>query len=140
MAQASRTETWDAPIEKIYDVIIKYEDYPQFVTGVDGIEVLSNDESGAQVKYSLNIIKKFSYILKLTHERPNKVSWSFESGDLFKANDGGWVLKDLGNGQTEVTYSLEVAVKGFAPKSIVNGLTSKNLPAMMKAFHDRAKA
>lgn len=140
MANASRTEIWEEPIEKIYDVIVDYAAYEDFVTGVSAIDVLEQDENGARVQYSINVIKKIKYTLKLTHERPTRVSWTFEGGDLFKQNDGYWNLKDLGDGTTEVNYYLEVDVKGFAPKAIVNGLTTKNFPAMMQSFHDRVKA
>jgi coenzyme Q-binding protein COQ10 len=139
MPQATRTETWDAPIEKIYDVITNYENYPNFVDGCSSVEILEQTELGARVEFGLNLIKKFKYILELTHERPNRVKWSFESGAIFKMNEGLWELKDLGDGQTEVTYSLEVAVKGFAPKTIVNTLTSKNLPAMLNSYHEQCK-
>lgn len=139
MAQVKKTEVWDAPIEKIYDVLIDYNSYPEFVTGVDEIEVLSQDESSARVKYSLNIIKKVSYILSMKQKRPESINWTLESGDLFKQNDGSWFLKDLGDGKTEVTYGLEVNIKGFVPKSIVSALTTKNLPAMMEAFEKRVK-
>ncbi|EQC46381.1 polyketide cyclase/dehydrase [Bacteriovorax sp. BSW11_IV] len=139
MAKAQRTETFDVAIDKIYDVIVNYKSYPEFVDGVSSIEVLEQNEAGARVKYSLNLIKKFSYILKLKHEKPNRVSWTFESGDLFKLNNGSWDLKDNGNGTTEVTYSLEVDVKGFVPGAIVNKLTESSLPAMMKSYNKRAK-
>ena len=102
-------------------------------------EVLSQDETSARVKYSLNIIKKVSYILAMKQKRPESINWTLESGDLFKQNDGSWFLKDLGDGKTEVTYGLEVNIKGFVPKSIVSALTTKNLPAMMEAFEKRVK-
>ena len=137
MAQVKKTEVWSAPIQKIYDVLTDYQSYADFVTGVDEIEVLSKTPTSARVKYSLNIIKKVSYILSMTQKAPNSIEWVLESGDLFKQNDGSWSLKDLGNGETEVTYGLEVNIKGFVPKSIVSALTTKNLPAMMKAFQDR---
>lgn len=139
MPEATRTETWDAPIEKIYEVITKYENYPDFVDGCSAVNVLDFNEDGARVEFSLNFIKKFKYILALKHEKPNKVSWEFESGDIFKKNSGSWELNDLGNGKTEVNYGLEVAVKGFAPKSLVNTLTSKNLPAMLASYHKQCK-
>ena len=140
MAVANRTEVFDVDINKLYDVITDYAKYPEFVDGVDSIEVLEADDSGARVKYSINLIKQFSYVIKLKHEKPNKVSWTLESGDIFKSNIGGWDLKDLGEGKTEVTYSLEIGLKIFAPKMIVNKLTSSNLPTMMKAFTNRAKS
>ncbi|MBT3583925.1 MAG: hypothetical protein HN509_03380 [Halobacteriovoraceae bacterium] len=139
MAEASRTEIFDVDIETLYAVITDYASYPQFVDGVSGTQVLEQTESGARVEYSLNLIKKFKYILKLTHSAPSSVSWVFESGDLFKQNNGSWKLVDLGDGRTEVTYGLEIDIKGLAPKAIVNSLTSKNLPAMMESYHARAK-
>ncbi len=140
MALANRTEIMDIDINKLYDVIIDYAKYPDFVDGVDSIEILEADENGARVKYSINLIKQFSYIIKLTHQRPNKVTWTLESGDIFKSNVGGWDLKDLGDGKVEVTYSLEIDFKIFAPKMIVNKLVSSNLPQMMKAYYNRVKA
>ena len=139
MPQAKRTETWDAPIEKIFDVITKYEDYPQYVEGCSSINILSQSDGESRVEFGLNFIKKFKYILVLKEERPNKISWSLESGDIFKKNEGSWEFKDLGDGRTEVNYGLEVEIKGFAPKKLVNTLTEKNLPAMLQSYHDRCK-
>lgn len=140
MASVSRTETFDVEIEKLYNVIVDYNSYPDFVDGVSTINVLEQTESGARVEYGLNLIKKFKYVLSLSHSRPTSVSWEFESGDLFKKNNGSWDLVDLGNGQTEVTYSLDVDVKGFVPKSIISKLTDSSLPAMMKSYRERAAA
>ncbi|ATH07755.1 hypothetical protein BIY24_07285 [Halobacteriovorax marinus] len=140
MASVSRTETFDVEIEKLYDVIVDYNSYPEFVDGVSSINVLEQSEDNARVEYGLNLIKKFKYTLSLSHKRPTSVSWEFESGDLFKKNNGSWELVDLGNGQTEVTYSLDVDVKGFVPKSIISKLTDSSLPAMMKSYRERAAA
>ena len=137
MPQATRTEIWNAPIETVYNVLQDYDAYPEFVDGCSSTNVLSKDESGAEVEFGLNLIKKFKYILELTHNHPNSISWKFKSGDIFKKNDGSWQLKDLGDGKTEVHYTLEVEIKGFAPKAMVNSLTEKNLPAMLKSYHDR---
>jgi ribosome-associated toxin RatA of RatAB toxin-antitoxin module len=139
MAQASRTEIVDIDISKLYETIIDYAKYPDFVDGVSAIKVISQTEDSAKVEYSLNIIKTFKYIVNTKQEKPTRVSWTLDSGDLFKKNNGEWKLKDLGNGKTEVTYSLDLDFKLFAPSSILTSLTDKNLPSMMKAFFDRAK-
>lgn len=140
MATASRTEVVDVDINKLYDVIVDYARYPEFVDGVSSTKVLSQNETTAKVEYSVNMIKSFKYVLATTQSRPNKISWVLESGDLFKKNDGNWTLKDLGNGKTEVTYSLEVDFKMFAPNAILSALTEKNLPVMMQSFFKRAKS
>jgi len=131
MAAAERTEVYDIEINKFYSVITDYNSYPEFVEGVSEINIIEQDDNGARVEYSLNMIKKFKYIIKLEHEKPNKVSWNLESGDLFKLNNGHWHLEDMGDGSTKVTYSLEVNFKGFAPKMVVDKLVANNLPAII---------
>ena len=139
MPSANRTEIFDADINNVYETIIDYDSYPDFVDGVSSVDVLEKNEEGARVEYALNLIKKFKYTLRMEHNRPNGISWSFESGDIFKKNSGSWELKDLGDGRTEVTYNLDLDIKGFVPGGIVKKLTSSSLPAMMDAYHERAK-
>ena len=142
MAKASRTEVFDIDINRLYDVIVDFESYPDFVLGVNDIKVHDMTETSGVVEYSIDMIKKLNYQLDMEMSRPNKVAWTFKKGDRFKINDGGWDLKDLGDGKTEVTYSLEIEVKGFIPgaKMIVNKLTETSLPSMMKSFYERAKS
>ncbi len=139
MAQATRTETWNLPMGAIYQTIVDYASYPEFVKGIDQVEVLQNDEEGARVEYALNLIKKITYTLKLTHCPPGRVDWELESGSLFKQNRGSWELADLGGGQTSVTYRVEIQIKGFFPRSIAQQLTHKSLPSMMESFRKRAE-
>jgi coenzyme Q-binding protein COQ10 len=140
MAKAERTEVFDVPVDKFYKAIIDYKAYPSFVDGMKSIEVQSESADGATVKFCLNIIKEIAYTLKLSHKPNKEVSWSLTSGDMMKVNNGKWTLKDLGNNKTEVTYSLEVELKGFIPGlgMIEKTLVSTNLPASMKAFGKRA--
>lgn len=139
MAQGQQTKVFPVNIEKFYEAIIDYGAYPKFIPGVNETKVLEQDENGARVEYAVNVIKKFSYIVKLKHDRPNKVSWTLESGDLFKSMDGSWELKSLSENETEVTYTVGIDFKLFAPKMVVNTLVKKNLPEVMEAMFDQAK-
>ena len=140
MARAERTEVFDVPVEKLYQAIIDYKSYPKFVDGMKSVEIQKESSDGATVKFNLSLIKEISYTLKLNHILNKEVSWSFVSGDLMKINNGKWLLKDLGQARTEVTYSLEVELKGFLPGlgMIEKTLVSTNLPSNMKAFAKRA--
>lgn len=140
MPKVERTEIFDSPIEKIYDVIVDFASYPQFVPGVDKIIVLDGSKDQTRAEYQINIIKNFKYIIKIKHQKPTTVSWTFESGDLFKKNDGGWSLKKIDENKTEVTYYLDVEFKIFAPKMIVDKLVAGNLPQMMQSFAKRVKS
>ncbi len=139
MARAERTEVYDVSPENFYRAIVDYRSYPEFVEGVRSIDVQSESTDGATVKFNLSLIKEISYVLKLSHRPNQEVSWSLVSGDLMKVNNGRWTLKDLG-GKTEVTYSLEVELKGFFPGlgMIEKTLVNTNLPLTMKAFAKKA--
>jgi coenzyme Q-binding protein COQ10 len=136
--KASRTEVFNLSAEELFNTIIDYESYPKFITGVSKIEVISKNDTSALVKYHVDMMKKFEYIINLSMNRPTKVSWKFVEGDLFKENNGGWDLKDLGNGKTEVTYTVQAKFKMLVPSMVVNKLVGSSLPAMMKEMHDEA--
>lgn len=139
MASAERVEVFDAPIENVFKVLTDYESYPDFMDGVKSVEILSGDAKKAKVKYNLDIIKKFTYTLDLVAKENESISWTFDSGDLFKKNNGKWTLKDLGDGTTEVTYSIDIDFKMMVPGMISKKLVSSNLPSMMKQVCKRAK-
>ncbi|MFP5384728.1 MAG: type II toxin-antitoxin system RatA family toxin [Bacteriovoracia bacterium] len=140
MARAERTEVFDVPQDKFYKAIIDYKSYPGFVDGVESVDVKNESQAGAEATMNLNLIKKISYTIKLSHKPNQEVSWSLISGDMMKVNNGKWTLKALGENKTEVTYSLEVELKGFLPGlgMIEKTLVNTNLPLTMKAFAKRA--
>ena len=140
MAKAEKTEIFDVPADKFYKAIVDYKSYPQFVDGVESVEIKNESIDGATVTMNLNLIKKISYTIKLNHTPNKEVNWSLVSGDMMKINNGKWTLKDLGQARTEVTYSLEVEFKGFLPGLglIEKTLVNTNLPLTMKAFAKKA--
>lgn len=139
MANAERVEIFDAPVENVFKVLSDYASYPDFMDGVKSVEILSTKSDSTKVKYNIDIIKKFTYTLDLVAKENKSVSWTFDSGDLFKKNNGKWDLKDLGDGTTEVTYTIDIDFKIMVPGMISKKLVSSNLPSMMKQVCKRAK-
>lgn len=142
MASEQKTQIMNAPVDKIYKVLSDYEAYPEFMDGVTKVEVLSRDGNKVNARYSLNMIKKFTYTLDLVEVENKSVSWTFDEGDIFSVNSGSWDLKDLGDGTTEVKYSVEVdiKIKMLGAGMITKQLTKIQLPAMMKSVEERAKS
>lgn len=138
MATVERTEIFEIDINRFYDVVVDYVSYPEFIDSVSHVEVLEQRDDFSLVKYSLNLIKEFSYTLELEQKKPNSVIWTLKSSDIFKFNNGFWWLEDLGNGKTSVTYGLDVAFRGFVPKMVISKLVAGNLPSMMKSYYQRA--
>lgn len=139
MASAERTEVFDVEQEKVFKVLSDLENYPDFMTGVEKVEVLESKGNQIKARYDLNLIKKFSYTMNHTIEAPNKISWSLVSGDFMKRSDGSWELKDLGDGKTEVSYKVDIDFKVMVPGMISKKLVSSNLPSMMKSVQEKAR-
>lgn len=140
MAVAQKITIMDASVEKIQEVLTDYESYPDFMDGVSNVEILSDDDTSVKAKYSLNIIKKFTYTLDHKVE-PGKISWSFVDGDIFSVNEGTWTLKDLGDGTTEVTYDIEIEIKikMMGVGMITKKLVKTSLPGLMREIEQRAQ-
>ncbi len=139
MAGASREEIFDIAAERYYEALLDYAHYPDVLPEVDAIEVLAFTETTARVQYAIQVVKSFTYILKMTQKRPQSISWELESGSFFKKNSGRWQIESLGPERCKVTYSLDVEFKIFAPAAITNKLVAVNLPRMMQAFFAHAK-
>ncbi|NRA67871.1 MAG: SRPBCC family protein [Pseudobacteriovorax sp.] len=140
MAGANREETFNVSAEKFYAALIDYENYPKILPEVDGIRVLEKSESSAKIEYSINLVKKLTYILNMKHSKPTRIEWELDSGSLFKVNSGSWDISVVDDDHCHVKYNLEIAVKMFAPKAITNKLVAVNLPRMMKTFYEHAKS
>lgn len=139
MASVQKIETYDVPIEKFYEVIVDYESYPEFVDGMENVRIIKDTAKAFEVEYELNLIKTFRYVLTHKHKKNKEVSWKLKEGDLFKKSEGSWKLKKIDDSTTEVTYSLDVEMKLFAPKMIVKKLVNVQVPNTMQAYYERAK-
>ena len=139
MPGASRTVEIGVSPDVLFDVIVDYERYPEFLSDVSTVKVLSRGEGEAIVEYGLNLVTTVSYSLRMREERPKRVKWTLEKSSIMKANVGGWELEELPNGHTRATYSVDVTPRGFVPKTIISALTGRTLPATLEAFKKRAE-
>ena len=90
--------------------------------------------------YTLSMAgKTVRYTLKHTETPKKALKWEMIEGEVFKHNNGGWDLKAKGDDKVEATYTVDVGLPWFVPKTFVDMLTGTQLPAMMKAFEEQAK-
>lgn len=138
MAGASTTEVFNCSIDEFFQIISDYEHYSDFLSEVKNCEVLKEEGNKKLVEYTVSVVKDFKYKLWMTEEAPKKISWSFDSGDLFKVSTGSWELEDEA-GKTRATYSVEAKFNMFVPGPIAKALVSVNLPNMVSSYHKRVK-
>lgn len=134
MAEASLTKVLACTKDQLKKVIMDYEHYPQHLEGIDKASIVADKGKSKDVLFQLNLIKTFTYTLRLT-ETDEGVSWVLVEGDLFKKNDGSWKLKPVEGGKkVEATYSLNLDFKMFVPGMVTKKLAGSQLPSMMQEF------
>jgi ribosome-associated toxin RatA of RatAB toxin-antitoxin module len=97
----------------VMDVIADFPAYPQWVKGMKVAETLSTGPDGRaeQVRFVLDVPPiKDDYTLAYRWDGDRKVSWTLVKGTLLRMLDGAYLLRDLGDGSTEVTYQLSLDV------------------------------
>lgn len=93
-------------------VIADFAAYPRWAKGVIRAEVRSSyDESqggrAREVFFALDVPPiKDEYTLAYVWDGDAEVTWTLVEGKMLRSLDGAYVLRETGNGATEVTYRL----------------------------------
>jgi coenzyme Q-binding protein COQ10 len=141
MAGATRSIVIDAPTEKVFDVLAAYEKYPEYLSEVKEAKTANRKGNQVEVHYKVDLsIKTIKYSIRMTEERPTRLSWIFLQGEFMKDNKGSWVLEPAGDGKTKATYSVEIAVGPLVPKAILNALVETSLPKMLDSVKKRVES
>ncbi|HVO21398.1 MAG TPA: SRPBCC family protein [Anaeromyxobacter sp.] len=144
MAIVTREVVVEAGIEALFDVLVDYPRYPEFVPGIKACAVR---EVGGEkhVEYELDVgLRRIRYVLCHREERPTRVSWSLVSGDALKVSNGSWELAPEGE-RTRARYSVDIQLARLplVPQALVDRmsdqLTRVQLPRTLEAFRARAE-
>ncbi|MFW6775682.1 SRPBCC family protein [Nocardioides sp. CPCC 205120] len=112
--QTSSTIVIDAPPSVVMAVIADFPAYPQWATGMKSVEVVTPGAAGErarEVRFVLDVAPiKDEYTLAYEWHGDREVTWTLAEGGILRALDGSYVLRDQGDGSTEVTYSLSLEV------------------------------
>lgn len=141
MAQANRSIVINVAPEELFDVIVDYEKYPEFLPEVKKTRVEAGQGAIKEVTYNVDIkAKVITYTLRLTAEKPWKVTWTMIKGEMMKGNDGSWALKPGPQpGTTEATYTIDLKLSSLVPGFIERALAEQSLPGLLQNFKARAE-
>jgi carbon monoxide dehydrogenase subunit G len=99
----------DATLEEVWAVIEDVMAAPQWQGGLETVTALERDGEGRPtlVDSETDIkVKRIRSRVRIHYDGPNRLSWTQVHGDA-KSVDAVWELEDLGDGRTQVTYSLD---------------------------------
>lgn len=136
MAKLETEYTFRGNIDRVFSGVSQYEKYPQYLPGVTKVETLPAvaPQSLCQVRYEINLIKKFFYVLDMFADKPNRIWWQLADSNLMKSNDGEWLFSPKGEQQTKGRYTLELKFRGLVPSAVTDKVAQANLPAMLAGF------
>jgi ribosome-associated toxin RatA of RatAB toxin-antitoxin module len=144
MAEVSKEIVIGCPPDRLFDVLVDYPRYPEFVPGIKACRVLPGG-SDRRVEYQLDLgFKRITYVLLHVEQRPTRVTWSLVSGDALKVSSGSWTLTPEGSG-TRARYSVDIQIVKplLIPQSVIDTLTDEltrvQLPRTLDAFKARAE-
>lgn len=133
-----------APVERVYEIVVDYERYPEFVPGIRKCRV-RDGKGDKQVEYELDLgVRRIKYVLRHEEQRPRRVAWSLVSGDMMKVSNGSWELSAT-DGGTKAIYSVDIQISRppLVPQALVDRvsdeLTRIQLPKTLAAFKARAE-
>ena len=98
----------EAPPAAVMAVIADFAAYPAWAKGVKvaDVEATGADGRANEVHFVLDVAPiKDDYTLAYTWDGDRQVTWTLTHGNMLRALDGAYILRDLG-GRTEVTYRL----------------------------------
>jgi uncharacterized membrane protein len=98
----------ERPIRVVYDQWTQFEDFPEFMKGVERVEQLTD----TRVRWHADIgFVEREWEAEITEQTPDRViAWKAD-GDV--CNDGRVTFQELAPGRTEVTVHMEYAPQGF---------------------------
>jgi ribosome-associated toxin RatA of RatAB toxin-antitoxin module len=138
--------------EALFDVIVDYDRYPEFVPSVKQCKARRRAPSAGaeggpvEVDYVVDLgVKTVRYTLRHHEERPARVAWELVSSDWMKVSNGSWELASEG-AYTRARYTVEVQIAKppLVPQSLVDRITDEltrvQLPRTLSAFKARAES
>ena len=142
MAAVTKEIVFDRPAEQVFDVLVDYPRYPEFVPGIKACRVLPV-KGERHVEYELDLgLKRVKYVLHHVERRPLQVTWSLVSGEMMKVSNGEWALTAEG-ATTRARYTVDIQISrpALIPQSVIDKvsdeLTRVQLPKTLEAFKAR---
>lgn len=121
----------DASVDDIMEVLLDFESYPDWMSGVITIEVLKRDKKkrGTNVRYVIDaIVIKPKYVLSYAY-KDNRIDIGYVEGDLEDC-DSCYEFEALSDDRTKVTYHYNVSYS--IPKALLNPITRRMLKTVDK--------
>lgn len=131
MAQVSSSIEINGPIEEVYALAKRIEEFPEFMPDLKSVKVVERSEDGSRIVSEwVGIVKEFKTTIKWTEEdiwddTAKTCVFRLIKGDYSKYS-GKWVFTDLG-GRTQFNSEIEVEYDVPLVGALIKGLIAKKM-------------
>jgi len=109
--RATEQITIGAAPERVFDVAVDFQRYPEWAADIKEVEIEERDEDGrgTSVRYRTAAMGQSArYTLAYDYsDAPHSMAWKLTEGNIMRVLDGSYTF-DASDGGTLVTYHLEV--------------------------------
>lgn len=142
--KASERMVVDADAAACMDVITDFERYPEWATDIKSVKVERQDDDGRGGLVSFRVAamgRSASGTLEYFYgSNPLRVGWRLVDGDTVRRYDGRYTLMPLSEGQTEVTYDLEVELAVPLPAFVRRRAEARIIRTALEDLRNRVEA
>lgn len=124
----------DATTAELMAIACDIEAYPDWLTDVKSVEVLSTDKDGRPTASEMTVdvtIKTVTYVLDYEYDGDERMAWKSRPGGDVKLIEGSYVFEINDDGGTHVVYDLAIdpgfPVPGFLLKRAAKHITTAAL-------------
>ena len=133
---ATATAVVAAPIEVVLAALRDVTSQVDWVSQITSAELLEEYEDGTPATARFEMTTRMGvdhYTLEYEHS-VDAMSWTLTEGEMQQAQTGSYRLRDLGDGRTEVTLSLDVdhsiSAPGFIRRRIFHSVVEGNVAGL----------
>jgi ribosome-associated toxin RatA of RatAB toxin-antitoxin module len=124
------------PLEKVFDVAIDIQKYPDILPYIHAVEILSRETGRIEAKITLGVKHvNFSYVCEVSHEQNALVTVRSVS-PVFKLFTARCAFERAGENQTMIVYEMDARFHNKILDAAARALLPRQSKVTLRAFSD----
>jgi ribosome-associated toxin RatA of RatAB toxin-antitoxin module len=121
----------NAPVERVYGILVDFKNYRKFASELKKIKIVSQTKTHAEVQFTISSIMTAHYTLDYKFVENASIRWKLIKGDFIKKYGGSWKLTSVGANKTIAEIKVKIDFSFFVPTSIVESQLEERSPKMI---------
>ena len=138
MANVQKSLLIQHSAQRMYDLVIDIEKYPEFLPWCGGVEIYQSTPELMEAKININFkgVKQYFHT-KNFQKAPTNIDMTFVSGP-FKKFEGHWIFTSLAEDACKIEFSLHYEFSNFVLDKLIGPVFSVIANTFVNGFVKRA--